>query len=240
MKNDPKHIAAFFDLDGTLTSTRVWQGLMDYFRLHGLRRWSHRAFLLYHYPLYFVKRMGLLSEYRFRAPWAAHLGWYFRGFSEAQAGEIWQWVVEQYVSRYWRQDVLRIVKEHQDAGHVVALVSGGPQPLLAQIGKSIGVEIAVGTRFVVDHGVYTGMIEGQTCLGANKVTLARARLLELGLDVDLSASFAYADSITDLPLLEFVGHPVAVYPDRELETLARERGWEVYKALVQETGVQED
>ncbi len=47
-----------------------------------------------------------------------------------------------------------------------------------------------------------------------------------GLEIDFAASYAYADSISDRPLFEMVGHPVAVYPDAQLAALARERNWE--------------
>jgi phosphoserine phosphatase len=64
-------------------------------------------------------------------------------------------------------------------------------------------------------------------IGERKASVTRQRLMEWGLDVDLCASFAYADSISDLPLLEFVGHPVAVNPDEQLAALAQERKWPI-------------
>jgi len=45
--------------------------------------------------------------------------------------------------------------------------------------------------------------------------------------IDLGGSYAYTDSIADLPMLEAVGHPVAVNPDKELRKQAEERGWDI-------------
>ena len=86
-------LAAFFDVDGTLTTTRVWSGIMKYFQEHRIRRATHIAFLAYHYPLYFIYRSGLITEADFRAPWAAHLGWYFRGYDIDEAETIWDLLI---------------------------------------------------------------------------------------------------------------------------------------------------
>ena len=62
-------------------------------------------------------------------------------------------------------------------------------------------------------------------IGQRKASVTRQRLRDWKLEVDLAGSFAYADSISDLPLLELVGHPTAVYADEQLAALAQERGW---------------
>jgi phosphoserine phosphatase len=66
------------------------------------------------------------------------------------------------------------------------------------------------------------------CLDENKAILTRAFLQRNGLEVDFQASYAYADSISDLHLLEIVGHPVATYADERLRAVAMERGWRVF------------
>jgi len=220
-------IAAFFDVDGTLTTTRVWQGLMDYFSRHGLRRATHFAFLLYHYPLYFLRRLGLISEAGFRAPWAAHLGWYLRGYRLEDAASIWDWVVKEHVSRHWRNDIRVYLDQHLQAGHVVVLVSGGPLPLLERIAQELNVPHVVGTRFEISNGHYTGRIASPVCIDHQKALQVRAYLEGKRIPVDYRASYAYADSISDLPLFELVGQPRAVYPDAALRKLSQERDWQI-------------
>ena len=67
------------------------------------------------------------------------------------------------------------------------------------------------------------------CQGPGKVTRLQQHLGDAG-QIEWQDSYAYADSLTDLPLLERVGHPVAVYPDAELAALAQSRGWEIIGA----------
>ena len=84
---------------------------------------------------------------------------------------------------------------------------------------------AIATRAAVDHeGRYTGEVEFYA-YGPGKAIAMRAVAERDG--IDLSASFAYSDSVTDIPMLETVGHAVAVNPDRELRRAAEARGWDV-------------
>jgi HAD superfamily hydrolase (TIGR01490 family) len=221
-------IAAFFDVDGTLTDTRVWEGLMQYFQAHGLRRWTHRAFWAYHTPYYLLRRKGLISEGAFRKPWASHLAWYVRGYTPQDAQGIWDWVVQEFISRHWQWATRSLLDQHREAGDLVVLVSGGPVPLLKRIAQEIGAAHVVGTEFELRDGRFSGRSLEPVCLDENKATLTKTYLQRNRLEVDLRASYAYADSISDLYLLEMVGHPVATYPDERLRQLALERGWKVF------------
>jgi HAD superfamily hydrolase (TIGR01490 family) len=220
--------AVFFDVDGTLTTTRIWGGLMEYFRVHRLRRATHVAFLTYHYPLYFLKRLGLISEVGFRKPWAAHLGWYFRHYQVDTASQIWDWVVEQYVNLHWREDIVAKLSVHLNEGDLVLLVSGGPEPLLQRIAREIGVEHVVGTKFEVENGLYTGNVAGPVCIDDQKATLTKKYLVLNNFEVDLASSYAYADSLSDVALLKLVGNPRPTYPNPELKQYAKENGWLVF------------
>lgn len=220
--------AAFFDVDGTLTTTRVWQGIMKYFKQHGGRRGTHLAFLGLHYPLYFLHKLGLLSESGFRAPWAAHLGWYFRGYSIEEAIGIWDWIVEEFIVENWREDTRAILSAHCEAGDLVMLVSGGPIPLLKRIAAELDVDHVVGTDFETRDGKFTGRTVGPVCLEKHKAKRLMAYLERNGYQVDFNSSFAYADSISDRSLLGMVGNPVAVYPFDDLRVLAIQRGWRIY------------
>lgn len=219
---------AFFDIDGTLTSEHTWQGIMAYFTHNRLRRGTHLAYLAGHYPLYFLRRLRLISESAFRAPWAAHLAWYVRGYTPEQAQAVWDWVVERFLARCWRADVRRLLDEHLQAGDAVMLVSAAPQPLVERIAQELGAQYAAGTRFATDNGRYTGRAEPPVVIDEGKAQAAQAVLQAHGLSADLSDSTCYADSISDRPFLEMVGHPVAVYPDNALRLLATQRGWRIF------------
>ena len=220
--------AAFFDVDDTLTNTRVWEGLMEYFERRSLRRWTHRLFWSYHMPLYSLRKIGLISEGAFRSLWAADLAWYVRGYTQSQAEPVWDWIVTEYLSQHWRVDTRALLDGHLQAGDLVVLVSGGPVPLLQRIAQELGVSHVVGTHFEFRDGHYSGRSLKPVCIDENKASLAQAYLRERGLQVDFEASYAYADSISDRFLLDMVANPVATYPDDQLRAVAQERGWQIF------------
>ena len=219
-------IAAFFDVDGTLYSGRVWAGLMDYWKAHG-RRLDARLYYLWFMPHYIARKLKLISEERFRAPWAEYLAWPMRGWTQAQMQVCFDWVAREYLKPLRRESVIARLHEHQAKGHVVVLVSSGLSPLLQTIGATLDVGHVVGTQVEWRDGRLTGRTLPPLVIGQRKASVTREWLKEWRLDVDLSASFAYADSISDLALLEFVGNPTVVNPDEQLLAAARERGWPI-------------
>lgn len=219
--------AAFFDIDGTLTSERAWRGVLEYFQKNRLRLGVHWLFLGLHYPLYFIRRARLISESTFRSNWAAHMAWYVRGYTVEQAQVVWDWAVEQHIRLYWRADMLAILDQHRQAGDLVALVSSGPLPLIERVARELGVEHAVGTKFELHDGRYTGRASRPVVIDDVKASAAQQYFNQKGLEIDLTHSFAYADSIADLQLLEMTGNPTAVYPDQALLQIARNRDWRI-------------
>jgi HAD superfamily hydrolase (TIGR01490 family) len=145
-----------------------------------------------------------------------------------EAENIWDWVVVEYVNKHLRTDVLEVVDAHRREGDFLALVSGGPLPLLNRIARELGVNHVIGTTFEIENGCYTGRVSGPGCLDEYKVTLSHAYLKKYGYLIDLDTSYTYADAISDRPLLEMVGNPVAVYPSSELREVANEQGWQIF------------
>lgn len=122
-------------------------------------------------------------------------------------------------------EALELIDSHRDAGRRVYLVSASPEEIVLPLARHVGVDDAIATRARIDaDGRYTGEVEFYSA-GVHKVE-AIEREVERH-DLDLANSFAYSDSITDLPMLETVGHPVAVNPDRALLREAEARGWEI-------------
>jgi HAD superfamily hydrolase (TIGR01490 family) len=220
--------AAFFDLDGTLTKANIWSGVMDYFKVHHERQWTHRAYMAYHYPLYIAFKMGIISDGTFRRPWPAHLGWYLRGYSTEEADRVWSWVVDSLVNKTWRNDTCQILRRRREEGFLTVLVSGTPLPLLERISTEIDAEHAVGTGLEIRGGKYTGRSSGPACIGKQKVALTKQHFEILGIEINYDASYAYADSVSDKNLLEMVGHPIVTYPDQRLREIAIERNWQIF------------
>ncbi len=105
------------------------------------------------------------------------------------------------------------------------IVSSSPEEVVRPLARHFGASGVVATRAGVDEeGKYTGELAFY-CYGEGKADAIREVAARAG--VDLEGSYAYSDSITDLPMLEAVGHPVAVNPDRELRREAEARGWDI-------------
>ncbi len=122
-----------------------------------------------------------------------------------------------------RPETRRVVERHHDAGRDTYIVSASPIEIVDPLASALGMTGAIATESEVVDGRYTGRLLSEFCYGPGKVSRVRATAEERGYDLRLC--YAYSDSHSDLPLLELVGHPVAVNPDRELARVARERGW---------------
>ncbi len=120
------------------------------------------------------------------------------------------------------------VHAHQDAGRATFIVSAAGNGVVASLAQVLGMEGGIGTRYEVDgEGNFTGRFDGPFVYGNGKVEAMQAFAAEH--DVDLSLSYAYSDSLSDLPMLRAVGHPVAVNPDPQLTEIARQEGWQTMR-----------
>jgi len=125
-------------------------------------------------------------------------------------------------------EMIAEVRSHQDAGRPAFIVSAASNGIVELLARVLDMEGGIGTRYEVDaEGCYTGRLIGGLNYGELKVEPMRRFAAEHG--IDLAASWAYSDSISDLPMLELVGHPVAVNPDAGLAGVAVERGWPVMR-----------
>jgi len=221
-------IAAFFDLDGTLSTVHIWQALARHNRETRTKRLALWRYLVAHYPMFLFYKMRLISRDEAYTSWARDMAWLIGGLTLARAQTTFDWVTDRQVVPALRADVLALLRQHQAQGHRVVLVSGTFQPLLETIGARFGVSECVGTQLQVRDGRYTGRTVAPVCLGRGKVARLQLYLAERGADIDLPASFAYGDGEWDIPVLETVGHPVAVYPEPGLLAQARRRGWRVF------------
>jgi HAD superfamily hydrolase (TIGR01490 family) len=126
------------------------------------------------------------------------------------------------------EDIVRVVAEHRERGDLTFLVTAAPIELAQTVADELEMTGAIGTISELDaYGRYTGRLVGSIMHGPEKAKAAAEVAAEHGLD--LAECHAYSDSINDLPLLESVGHPHAVNPERELRRIARSRGWPIHE-----------
>lgn len=128
------------------------------------------------------------------------------------------------IDPYVYQEALDLMALHQDEGRKIYIVSSSPEEVVRPLAGHFGVSGVIATRARIEDGKYTGELEFY-CYGESKAEAIRLLAERLGLN--LEGSYAYTDSITDLPMLEAVGHPVAVNADRELRKEAETRGWDI-------------
>ena len=124
--------------------------------------------------------------------------------------------------------VMRLLLDnHLTAGHYCVLLSASPQPLVEQVASLLGIHRGIGTIIEAEDGVLTGRIEQPMCYGDGKLTRLGHAVGWAPANGDDTHTYAYADSLSDLPLLEAVDSPVVVTPDRPLRKLADVRHWPV-------------
>ena len=125
------------------------------------------------------------------------------------------------------REVLREAYAHQDAGRPAYIVTAASQELAEVLAHVLVLDGGVGMRSEVRDGVYTGRPDGPFTYREGKAEAIRALAAAEG--IDLTESYAYSDSESDLPMLRAVGHPVAVNPDAALEKVARAEGWRIMR-----------
>lgn len=124
-----------------------------------------------------------------------------------------------------RRESRGLIDLHHDAGRHTYIVSASPIEIISDFAAALGMTGALGTVAEVVNGTYTGGLAEPFCYGEGKAIAIEKLAAAEG--YDLALSYSYSDSASDLPMLEAVGHPVAVNPDRALETVAWHRGWPI-------------
>jgi HAD superfamily hydrolase (TIGR01490 family) len=122
-------------------------------------------------------------------------------------------------------EMLDVAWGHQDAGRPIYIVTAASQEIAELLAQVLVFDGGIGMRSEIQDGFYTGRPDGPFTYREGKAEAIRQVAEREG--IDLSESWAYSDSESDLPMLRAVGHPVAVNPDQRLLRVAREEGWQV-------------
>lgn len=212
-------IAALFDLDRTLLDTSSGQLYARYLYRHGQMSRRELARVAWWGLL---SNLGLLKMETLIPRLLADAA----GDDEQEMRQLCdRWFAEDVVPHLTERGQQRVA-EHREQGHVVAIVSASTQYVVRPMAAYLGIgEQYVCTRLESEDGKLTGEVTPPVCYGAGKIVWAERFAAEGG--VDLEASYFYSDSISDRPLLERVGQPVAVNPDPRLRRLARRQGWPI-------------
>jgi HAD superfamily hydrolase (TIGR01490 family) len=216
--NHSQHwIGAFFDVDNTLipgASTEI--GFFRYLWQDGIVGWPE----LWHSMEYILRQMPPVSLSPLRRKKL-----YLMGHDVALIEQFANEYVELFVIPRISIKALSCLARHQDAGHVVAFVSGSPEFLVKPLAAKLGVSLVFGARLEAQTGMYTGNIFAPLPYGAGKGR--HVERLAAHYNLDLSRSYAYGDSPGDFHTLQLVGNPFVVNPIRGMARIARRQGWPI-------------
>jgi HAD superfamily hydrolase (TIGR01490 family) len=213
-------VAAFFDMDGTLLSSNVietylWVRLRE---LDGGERLAELGRIASKVPNLVQAERRSRSEF---------LRGIYREYDGARLDDLDAVVDEHLTSHVLSRlspDAVRRIREHRAAGHHTVLITGAIRPLTRPL-RPLFDHIEAADLAVDDRGVCTGFLASSPLVGESRAAWMRSYAEETG--IDMNASYGYADSHSDLPLLEAVGNPVAVRPDVPLYRHARRSHWDV-------------
>ena len=214
--------AAFFDLDKTIIATSSTLALGRSFFDSGLI--TRRQVLRGAYAR-FVYALGRADADRM-ARMRDDLARLVTGWEVRQVTEIVDEALHDLIDPMIYAEALELIEAHRLSGRAIVIVSSSGEEVVAPIGEMLGADHVVATRLVVRDGRYTGEIAFYAA-GPHKAEAMREMAQRHGWD--LAESYAYSDSTTDLPMLEAVGHPNAVNPERGLRRAADANGWPVLR-----------
>ena len=204
---------AIFDLDGTLIRLSSEQVFLTYLLNHGeipipnLLAWTANFFT--------VKSLSVAKSYKV----------YLRGLDAEHIYNIAQQCFVERLRASIAPHISELIHAHRAEGRTVVLMSGSLSFLVQPFHEHFQTDMMVSHELEVVDGRFTGQRVGLHPFAENKAKLAEQLAAAHGFD--LSRSYAYGNHHTDAHKLELFGHPVAVNPDRKLERIATERGWQI-------------
>jgi putative phosphoserine phosphatase/1-acylglycerol-3-phosphate O-acyltransferase len=142
---------------------------------------------------------------------------------EHELAELGEKVTREHLAAEIYPEIRAMIAAHEQQGHTVVIVSSATRYQIEPVAKILGVEHILCTELELEDGRLTGRVKGEPCFGENKLQAAQDFAAQQ--HVKLRKSYFYTNGIEDLPLLEAVGHPVTINPDRKLAAVVRENGW---------------
>lgn len=211
---------AFFDLDKTIIATSSAFAFGKEFMHNGLI--SHTEALQISLAKASYMMSGLSSDQMDST--RDQLAALVAGWDVDEVVQIAEETLHTVVTPTIYSEARELIRYHRSAGHDVIIISASASQLVSLIGQELGITDIVATELEIVDGKFTGEI--LTYLKGNAKADAMRRLAEAR-GYDMANSYAYSDSATDIPMLELVGNPVAVNPDRTMKKCALERGWDI-------------
>jgi len=212
--------AAFFDLDGTIIATH---SVKDVF---SERLFSGQVGLAEVFDLVNMAGRYALKMGNFEDAMSASLK-NMKGLDVTDFRSLCEKVFRERLAPVIFPEIKAIIRAHQTKGHTLAIITSATRFQAEPLAQSLGIEHVLCTELGESNGQFTGAIDGETCYGPGKVRSAGRFVEKHGLSLD--NSYFYSNGSEDLPLLESVGHPVAINPDKKLLAEAKWNDWPVHQ-----------
>jgi len=216
----PRPTAAFFDLDKTIIAKSSTLAFSREFQAGGL---ISRGAMLRSAYAQFVFFIGG-ADHDQMEKMRQFMSQLCAGWDVATVREIVTDTLLNIVEPLVYDEAVTLIEEHRLAGRDVVIVSASGAEVVDPIGQMLGADRVIATRMEIVDGRYTGTID-YYAYAEEKARAIEELAAQVGYDLD--ECYAYSDSITDVHMLQVVGHPSAVNPDKELRRIATERGWPV-------------
>ena len=212
--------AAFFDLDKTIVARSSPLAFGRSFFREGLISRSSLLKSLYAQLMFHLMGADEQKMDRMREK-AAKLT---AGWEQDRVRQVVTEVLEEVITPLIYAEALELMHDHRAAGRMIVIVSSSPEEIVEPLAKMLRVDDWIATKPRVEDGKYTGELDFYA-YGPHKADAIKKLATEE--DIQLEGSYAYTDSVTDLPMLEAVGNPVVVNPDKTLRRLATDKGWAI-------------
>lgn len=213
---DKPGAVAFFDLDGTLIDTHSVKAVFSEQLSNGDIGLSEIS------DLVAMSLRYLLQPGDFENALEESLG-NMAGSEVEHFRELGEKVFRDKLFQAIFPEMKAIIRQHRELGHELVVITSATRFQVEPVAAYLGIEHILCTELEQRDGVYTGKLDGYACYGEAKLKLARALCREQG--TKIKDSYFYSNGFEDLPLLEKVGHPVAVNADKKLSALAARKKW---------------
>ncbi|MEN9923546.1 MAG: hypothetical protein RIS09_1060 [Actinomycetota bacterium] len=218
----PVQRAAFFDLDKTILATSSSLAFSKPLYEQGLIKRADVVRNAYRQFIFTIAGASHEQTERMRE----HLSALVTGWDVKELEVLIKDSLDGSITPLVHAEVVDLIKQHKANGDKVVIVSASGNEIVKPVSAMIEADDFIATELEIFHGKYTGAITFYA-YGENKAIAIQKYAKEH--NIDLAKSFAYSDSITDLPMLEVVGHPIVVNPDAALNEVAAERSWPVIR-----------
>ena len=210
---------AIFDLDNTLIagdSDYLWGEFLCENRL--IDEKSYHAENKRYYDDYRKGELDIVEFLQFQLKFIA-------GKKHEELDILRQRFIDEKIRPILLQKATDLIEDHRSKNHQLLVITATNRFITEPISRLYGIEDLIATEVEINNGIYTGRHQGIPSYAGGKITRLENWLTEKASTP--GESWFYSDSHNDIPLLNYVDHPVAVDPDDTLERHARENGWKI-------------